>query len=147
MQRWTDAQFEMLSWHDNHVHGFRIVEGEHGSGQLILDIDHILEWLADPGGEYKFRIARAELCFLEVSSLKMAIDYIAPSAAFGPFALDGIGRRVEARSHRQAIIWTLSINWPVGEIEFEARGFEQRLLMEPILTDRQWLTKSERVSV
>ena len=145
-QRWTDAQFEAMTWHDNHVHGFRIVEGEHGAGQLILDLDHILEWLPGPNSGFRFRIARAELRFLEVTSLRMTIDYATPTAAFGPFALSSIERRTEARTQYQATVWSLTLNWPAGEITFEASGFEQRLLSEPLVTDRQWLTESERAA-
>ena len=45
---WTEAHLSEMSWHDNHVHSVRIVEGEHGSGQLILDIGYILEWMRGP---------------------------------------------------------------------------------------------------
>jgi hypothetical protein len=27
LQVWTDADFERMSWHDNHVHAIRFVEG------------------------------------------------------------------------------------------------------------------------
>ena len=33
---WTEADFEVLGWHDNHVHGFSIREGEYGAGFLTL---------------------------------------------------------------------------------------------------------------
>ena len=146
MQSWTEAQFESMTWHDNHVHGFHIVAGEHGAGQLVLDLDYILEWLPGPENGFMFRIARAELRFREVTSLRMTIDYAAASAAFGPFALHAIERRIEARPRYEATIWTLALNWPVGEITFEAEGFAQRLLTEPIVTDRQWLTENERAT-
>ena len=146
MQRWTEAQFESMTWHDNHVHGFHVIAGEHGAGQLVLDLDYILEWLPGRGSGFAFRIARAELRFREVTSLRMSLDYAAPSAAFGPFSLSEIARRVEARPRYEATIWVLSLNWPVGEITFESAGFEQRLLTEPIVTDRQWLTENERVA-
>lgn len=39
-------QFGEGNWHDNAIHGFRVVEGpDMCSGELILDIDHITEWL------------------------------------------------------------------------------------------------------
>src|SRR5262245_20244864 len=37
---WTDADFGDLSWHDCSVHALRIVEGPHGAGELILDLDY-----------------------------------------------------------------------------------------------------------
>ena len=27
-REWTELDFESMSWHDNHVHGLRIVEGQ-----------------------------------------------------------------------------------------------------------------------
>lgn len=133
-----------MTWHDNHVHALRIVERKHGTGVLVLDIDHIVEWLRGEGGGIRFRIARADLRFLGVTSLRLTLDYAAVSAAMGPFSLDGIERRTEARERYTATLWTLRLNWPIGEISFEATGFEQRLLGKPIVTDRQWLTEEER---
>jgi hypothetical protein len=133
-----------MTWHDNHVHALRITEGKHGAGTLTLDIDHILEWLRSEGGGIRFRIARADLTFLGVTSLKLALDYAAASAAMGPFSIDRIERRAEPRERYTATVWTLRLNWPGGEISFEATGFEQRLVGEPIVTDRQWLTEQER---
>ena len=46
-QTWTDQQFNQMSWHDNHVHGFRLVAGTDGSGELILELDHIVEWIRE----------------------------------------------------------------------------------------------------
>jgi hypothetical protein len=42
---WTEADFDSLGWHDVHVHGFRVLDGEHGAGELWLDIDYILDWV------------------------------------------------------------------------------------------------------
>lgn len=53
-QLWTDQQFEEMSWHDNHVHALRIVAGAYGSGELILDLDYILDWICGTDGS-KFR--------------------------------------------------------------------------------------------
>ena len=39
-----NERFEDLDWHDCTIHGFRVEEGGDGcSGQLMLDIDYILE--------------------------------------------------------------------------------------------------------
>jgi hypothetical protein len=38
---WTDADFPNLSWHNNCVPAFRVIEGEDGAEDLVLDIDHI----------------------------------------------------------------------------------------------------------
>ena len=41
VMRWTHEQFSEMSWHDNHVHALRVVEGPHGTGELILDLDYV----------------------------------------------------------------------------------------------------------
>ncbi len=142
---WTDRQFDEMSWHDNHVHALRIVEGLHGSGELVLDIDYILEWL--PGGpEFRFRIVPARLTFFEVFALRLTLDYATPSAAFGPFSIHSIERKQEPRERYAARVWKIALNWPVGEIGFEAKGFEQQAVGAPVLSARQWLPAHERAT-
>jgi hypothetical protein len=51
---------------------------------------------------------------------------------------------MEHRERYEAQIWTIQINWPDGEISFEAAGFEQRVFGEPILTAAQFLNPEAR---
>jgi hypothetical protein len=133
-REWTETDFAELSWHDNSVHGLRIVEASHGAGELVLDLDYILEWLP-AGGQFQFRIAPAELRFHEVTELCMSLDYAAASAALVPFTLDGIQRDSDSPQR-----WVLSINWPEGEISFIAAGYTQTLTGEPRITEQQSLS-------
>jgi hypothetical protein len=141
---WTHAQFNEMSWHDNHVHALRIVEGVHGSGQLVLDLDYILEWLCGNPGEQRFRIVPVSLTFNDVFALRLALDYASPTAAFGPFSIGSIERRVESRPRYEATIWRILINWPVGEISFEASGYEQRGIGGEVLCSEQYLSAERR---
>ena len=143
---WTSEHFESMSWHDNHVHAFRLQEGEWGSGKLILDIDYILEWVKAEQ-KIRFRIVPACLAFLDVSELRMYLDYAASSAAHGPFSIHQITRRSEKRERYVAQIWNIAINWPKGEFEFVAAGFVQTSLGEPILCDAQMLQPGQRKSI
>jgi hypothetical protein len=140
---WTDAQFDDLSWHDNHVHALRIVEGAYGAGELVLDLDYILEWICG-AEEDRFRILPATLTFLDVTRLRICLDYATPSAALGPFAIHAIERRREARERYVAQVWKIVINWPKGEIEFEAAGFVQHGTGAPVLCHDQCLRPEER---
>ena len=140
---WTDQQFEEMSWHDNHVHALRIVEGVHGSGELVLDLDYILEWICNSDGN-RFRITPATLTFLDVTNLRISLDYATPMAAMGPFSMHGIERRKEPRERYVAQVWKISISWPKGEITFEAKGFVQRGYGTPVLTEVQCLRPEER---
>ena len=142
-QVWTHDQFEEMSWHDNHVHSIRIVEGIHGSGMLVLDLDYILEWICDVDGS-RFRITPATLTFHEVTDLRISLDYAAATAALGPFSIHAIERRTESRERYVAQIWKILINWPRGEIVFEATGFEQRAIGRPVVSENQVLRPAER---
>lgn len=134
---WTDADFPSLSWHDNSVHAFRVIAGKDGIGELVLDIDHILEWI-ESGKRYDFRVAPAELRFHDVADLRMTLDYPATSAALAPFTLDRI--EVDQANH-----WTLKVNWPAGEITFSSTGFSQRLTGEPVASSAQSLEIAQRI--
>ena len=78
LQVWTDADFERMSWHDNHVHAIRFVEGQNGEGELVLDIDYILEWQKADGAAFLFRVQPATLVFHGVM-----LATSAPAASFG----------------------------------------------------------------
>lgn len=140
---WTDQDFEEMSWHDNYVHALRIREGEYGSGELELDIDHITEWRTGRDG-YEFHIVPATLIFLEVTHLRVSLDYATPTAALGPFSIASIEREEIPRERYMAKVWRIIINWPNGEIEFEAAGFVQRVAGNPVLSKTQWLTPEQR---
>jgi hypothetical protein len=141
---WTHEQFESMSWHDNHVHGLSVVAGEHGAGELLLDLDYIVEWLPETDARCRFRIVPAVLRFLQVADLRIALDYAAATAALGPFSLHAIERRTDVRERYTAQLWTLRIDWPVGEISFAATGYEQRSTGPEVVTDCQCLRPDQR---
>src|SRR5262245_2166677 len=144
MRTWTEEHFDSLSWHDNHVHGLRVVAGEHGTGQLVLDLDHILEWRKASENKFQFLVAPAVLTFYGVSDLKVELDYRAASAALTPFSIHGITRTLEKRERYTAKLWRIDVNWPTGQITFEATGFEQHTTAEPTLSDDMRLGGEDR---
>ena len=142
---WTNADFESLSWHDCHVHGFRLVEGEHGTAEVTFDIDFIVEWLCHTDRRVEFRIAPANLTFHAVFGLRFELDYAAVEAGMTAFSLSGIEREVVLYPNgHSSFRWRLPINWPTGVITFQGPGFTQVLKREPILVDRQALHDHER---
>jgi hypothetical protein len=144
MNTWTEDDFDRLSWHDNHVHALALRAGEHGAGELILDLDFITEWLDVRGGRFHFLIAPATLTFRGVCDLKASVDYA--SCAMGPFSIQGIEReqKVYPTGHT-TYIWRISIDFPQGELTFLADGFSQVLRAEPREKDEQMLQPNERV--
>jgi len=145
LEYWTQEQFEEMSWHDNYVHALRIVQGNHGAGELVLDLDYILEWIKSADG-MRFRILPVNLRFIEVTALRLSLDYASPSAAMGPFSIHAIERRAEARERYVAQLWKILVIWPVGEITFEAGGYEQRGWGKQVLSHLQHLLPEERNS-
>jgi len=141
---WTEADYDELSWHDNHVHGIAIREGEHGTGELILDLDYIVEWIKD-GNKFKFKIAPALLTFHRISDLIISLNYVNPSAAITPFSLSDISREKHVFANGYSSFrWSMGINWPEGTVSFIADGFKQFLRSEPLLVENQHLSTQER---
>jgi hypothetical protein len=144
---WTSDDFDALSWHDVHVHGFHLDEfkEDNGSADLVLDIDYILKWERS-GENFLFTVCRAELRFHDVFGLKLELDYASSTAGMCAFSMSGIEREVVTSSHgRQSYRWRLPINWPKGSLEFQASGFTQVLTGRPhVQPGRQSLTPEQR---
>lgn len=142
---WTTVDFETLSWHDCHVHGFRLEQSEHGTAEVEFDIDFITEWLCPSGRPCEFRVAPATLTFHAVFGLRLELDYAAVSAGMTPFTIAGIEREdIHHPGGPSSYRWRLPVNWPSGIITFESPGFTQVLRRPPILIDRQGLLPEER---
>ncbi|WP_162605209.1 hypothetical protein [Piscinibacter terrae] len=134
-----------MSWHDCHVHGFRVFEAEHGSGELQLDLDYILEW-KEHQEKFSFLLVPVRLQFHEVFALRVALDWATPTAGMGPFSISGIEKRAEPRTEYTATVWRLPLNWPEGLLEFEASGFTQIAWGREVHSSRQFLAAEERVA-
>lgn len=152
--RWYTADFDRMSWHDVHVHGFRIVEGGRGTAELQLDIDFLLDWPREVSGDV--RVAQAMLQFHDVFGLRFALDYVACSAGMTPFAIDRIAREplrghaddpdapIDADLHGPWR-WRIELAWPEGGLDFEASGFSQWLVGEVVEQPAQWLRPEQRL--
>lgn len=144
------AHYEDYSWHDNAIHGLRIAEGTDGcSGELILDIDYIIEWLPPQSEEnaFGFRIAPANLTFREVTDLVISIDYASSTAALQPMMIHEIHREaVSYSTGYSSFAWRVEINWPSNSfISFHSPDFTQVLRAEPIVSGAQYLSPSQRM--
>src|SRR5438132_1137008 len=70
---WHTDDFDSMSWHDVHVHGFRFAsyKPDEGTADLILDIDYILKW-EQSGNGFLFTVCRADLTFHDTFLLNLA---------------------------------------------------------------------------
>lgn len=140
---WTEMQYEQMSWHDNHVHALRIVQGQYGEGELVFDLDYIVEGLKLEEG-FRFNLVPVHLRFYSVSRLRLNIDYASHNAGLAPFSIHDIERTCEQRERYVAQCWRIRINWPPGEISFEAQGFEQKAWGKVVLSSEQLLQPQSR---
>lgn len=144
---WTTADFKTLSWHDCHVYGFSLEEGEYGTCELSFDLDFIVEWQCHVDRSAEFLVAPATLTFHAVFGLRVELDYAIVSAGMCPFGLDGIEREaLTSPTGYSRFRWRLPVNWPKGLITFESPGFTQVLRQPPILVPRQALRPEERLT-
>ena len=144
-RHWSQEDFDTMSWHDCHIHAFRIIESEHGNGELELDIDYILEWRPEEAG-FSFLLVPATLRFHGVFGLRVTLDWATPTAGICPLSLSGVEKRSEDRGRYAATLWRLPLNWPTGLIEFEAEGFTQTAWGREVVSQGQVLTPGERVA-
>lgn len=139
----SHEDFEQMSWHDNHVHALRVIEGEYG-GTLEFDLDYILEWLQDDDGRFLFRMIPSTLSFFEVANLRIDLGYQHPNAAVAPFSIHDIQRRLEERERYTATVWNMRFNWPEGQISFESPRFSQVGRGNPVEASEQRLEPAAR---
>jgi hypothetical protein len=151
----TEADFDRLSWHDCHIWAVEFRAGDPDEGDwtsdLALDIDFIVEWICGVGGGGQFRVAPASLVFHGVTDPRIDINWgrSGLQVSLHPPAIDQLEREL---IHSQKVYldrpyyrWTLRLNWPMAsEITFGAIGFTQTLRADPVLTDKQSLSFSER---
>ncbi len=141
--KWTEADFETLSWHDNHLYGPSIREGVYGSGRLVFDLDYISEWRCGVDKRCSFMLAPAELTFDEVTDLEVGIDY--RGISMGPLSIGEIRREaIEETSRFGRYRWRIVFNFPKSEIIFIAAGFVQELRAAPVESSHQSLGWEER---
>jgi hypothetical protein len=153
----SSPDFDALTWHDNALYGLRLDVGDCARGDwhadLVLDIDHIVEWLCGVDRRIRFRVAPATLTFHDVTDLRIAIDCgdSGGRIALHALAIDAITReRIRDQKiclDRPYYRWRIGLNAPQGgAIDFGASGFTQVLRAEPALLEQQQLSPADRIT-
>lgn len=138
---------ELPSLHDNAVYGFSLVEGEYGVGQVILDLDHIVEWLCPVSGEaaYAFMVASAYLIFYEASDLQVSLNYHSRGAALQPFMIHEVrATEISYPNGAKSFAWEIEVNWPEGSLKLHAPKAELMLRAPAVKCAGQSLGKEVR---
>jgi hypothetical protein len=128
---WTDADFPQMGWHDCNIYQLKLEAGE-----LILDIDYILQWNQPDieGMPFTFWISPATLVFSGVDNVSFDLG----KGFDGSLEIDGIElNELEAGKH-----WTIITQQ--GDMQFNATGYQQFIRQEPFLKFGQVIPYIER---
>jgi hypothetical protein len=146
-KKWSDNDFDGMSWHDNVVHGIRIRNPDDDTYDfdLVLDLDYIVEWVP-VGVGFDFVVASALLAFHGVNGLKFNFGLSYKES----IQINGIDREeitTEAETKHGLRKWRFRIHLHHQQqdaVTFEAMGFTQELTKTPMIPARQWLEDNER---
>ncbi len=124
---WTDADFDKMGWHDNHIYKIRLTE------DLELDIDYILHWNKPDleGLPFTFWIAPATLVFKNIKNLSFEFD----TGLEDSFEIEDIERENKNQ-------WTIITRQ--GDIQFTSDGYEQFIRQDPSFQFGQTISYIER---
>jgi len=112
-----------FQWHDDTIYALHLDAPDPDRNvwrsDLVLDIDHIVEWVCGADGGVKFRVAPATSIFHDVTDLRIAIDFgkgalrgalnelsidsvvRAPAAALGAAAVLSLAHRLKSAAGRR----------------------------------------------
>jgi hypothetical protein len=124
---WTDADFDKMGWHDNHIYKIRLTE------DLEMDIDYIFKWNHPDleGLPFTFWVAPATLVFKNIKNLKFEF-------AIG-FEDSLEIEDIERENKNQ---WTVITRQ--GNIQFTSEGFDQFIRQNPSFQFGQTISVIER---
>ena len=139
---WTEADFDVMGWHDSQIHAMAFFPEEF---EFALDIDYIFEWVDPQPNEtyFKFWVARATLIFMNVHDVVFDID-----SYNGELEIDNITREDESPPSNAEFTekdseWLWRIECQEGEIRFRSAGYEQFIRTAPEFTQSQTLDRKD----
>ncbi len=143
----AERELDPQAWHD-----CRIWKLEIAAGDLVLGIDLIVDALCGFERDARFKLAPATLTFHSVSDLKIGIHWGDSGGRLlvHPLSIAEVVREPFARLPAVPGVppyhaWRIRLNWPKGgELAFVASGFTQTLLAEPVVSDKDYLSLSQR---
>lgn len=141
-RHWTDADFELMGWHDVVVHALAY---DPAQWELLLDLDYIFKWVEPEADKthYSFWISPATMVFHNVYDLCISVEPISD------FQLDSIERSDPQQMRAgyegtAARDWLWSIAVFNGEISLRSSGYSLWVRDSPRLSKSQALDLKER---
>ena len=150
-----EAPDDEPEWHDNLIYGLHFQPADPDRGlwrsNLVLDIDHIVEWLCGTDGRVRFRVAPASLVFRDVTNLKIDVDFTdrRHPQTVNALSIAQISKEpVEFTRGRGAppdFDWSIRLNLPQdGQITFGSTGYTLTLRAQPLVLEEQSLPADDR---
>ena len=143
-----------VSWHDNLIYAMHLrapdPKNDDWRSELVLDIDHIVEWICAADGKAQFRVAPATLVFHDVTELRVHFDLAGTQAqTLNELSIDEVSKATAPHPGLAPSLpyykWRIALNWPKsGELTFGASGYTQTLRAGPRLLDEQRLPVRDR---
>ncbi|NOD48885.1 MULTISPECIES: hypothetical protein [Ruegeria] len=139
-------------FHDNSIYALKLVSPDPDNNdwvsELILDIDHIEEWIRQDNEQFSFSVSQVNLCFEGVSDLFVSFSF--PKSTVTPLPIDRITRsREPVRIHGidySEFAWTIGLNdRRGGRICFHATGYRFESVGKPVTCEEQYIPKHLRL--
>ncbi|TDC14032.1 hypothetical protein [Kribbella albertanoniae] len=138
---WTDADFEVMGWHDSTVHAISVGEHEDDRlppGRLLLDLDYIVQWVHPVRLQkrFSFWIVPATLVFDEAWGIAGDLD-----PGYQLLEIADL-HRLDSPDDQPDPVW--HIDGQNFDLRVRASGFTQYLRKEPQHVPGQVLTMAQR---
>ena len=142
---WTEADFDVMGWHDSRVHALAFLPDEF---EIVFDIDYILKWVHPQPEEttFKFWVSPATLVFENVYDVDFNIGSIGVELDILNVTREDTGPPRNAEYIGKDVEWLWIIECAQGEIKFRSAGYKQYLRSSPVFGSQVLESKSRGVS-
>ena len=138
---WTDADFEIMGWHDCRVRAISVGEYEDDTlppARLLLDLDYIVRWVQPkpPAKQFTFWIAPATLVFEQAWGITGRLGPLHELLEIADV------HRLDPPDSQQDPLW--HVEGQNFDLRLRAPGYRQHIRRSPQHVDIQWLTLAQR---
>ena len=140
---WTDADFDVMGWHDSNIYAVAFL---YETFEFALDIDYIFQWVHPAENEtyFKFWVAPSTLVFENVYDLKFDIEIDFGSGLEIASIERSEPKKIEAGDLKDRNEWLWTIETHQGEISLRATGYKQYIRKKPVFGQSQIVEKDVR---
>jgi hypothetical protein len=136
---WTEADFEVMGWHDCHIHAISFG----GDFELLFDVDYIFKWVSHKK-HFDFWVSPCTLAFENVYDIEFDLSY-----STGGLDIDDITKGSPNKPRNATLIGRdLEFFWEIetqqGQIQFKSVGYKQYVRSLPVYQRAQYFNLIER---